>query len=224
MGEMYTKKKDNNIDHTLENLSRWNRCFLTKEKLDKRIVCDKLGNLYNKEAVIKLLMNQYIPDTLKHVSRKTITDINTSKDKMSNLRSKKLICQISEKKMDGSFRTIVSTSTGYVFSRKIARQFPQISEEIIGKKISEEEWINLCPPIAESKVLNTKLSKKIPTQKITSANASIKNKSSRKNIEKMSYIYKIPKEYGETTSRLINKGINLSPATYDSTLFSFPLH
>merc|ERR1712060_218671 len=201
------------------NLSQWTRCFLTKERLNKRIVCDKLGNLYNKEAVTKLLMNQCISDTLKYISRKTIIDIQTFKNKVSHLRSNKLMCQASEKKMDGGFRTIVSTSTGYVFCRKITRLFPQITEEIIGKKISEEEWINLCPLIGESKFLKIKLLKQKISQKRTLTTASTKFEMTKKSIEKIDYIYKIPKEFGIITSKFIHKKINVSAANYNDIFY-----
>eukprot|EP00884_Botryococcus_braunii_P016620 jgi/Botrbrau1/3641/Bobra.0204s0032.1 len=50
--------KRKKLDKNLERSTRWSTCSLTGEKLQPPIVSDFLGNLYNREAVLRFLLAQ----------------------------------------------------------------------------------------------------------------------------------------------------------------------
>merc|ERR1712232_284195 len=61
--------------------------------------------------------------------------------------------------MKGQVPCVVSCSTGLPFSDKAIRQLPEFVEDMIGKKVSDEEWIRLCPPKAEFDALRLRVAK-----------------------------------------------------------------
>lgn len=50
-----------------ERLARWTTCHLSGEPLNRPIVADELGNLFNKEAVLQALLSKSLPLGLKHI-------------------------------------------------------------------------------------------------------------------------------------------------------------
>lgn len=49
------------VDPREEALARWTRCRLSNETLAEPCVCDELGSLYNKEAVLNALLTKSMP-------------------------------------------------------------------------------------------------------------------------------------------------------------------
>lgn len=57
------------VDATEEKLAKWTRCQLSGEPLSPPCVCDQLGSLFNKDAVISALLSKTLPDSLKHIRK-----------------------------------------------------------------------------------------------------------------------------------------------------------
>jgi len=69
----YTKKSDSSISRRL----RWITCAITRQPLVQPIVADALGNIFNKEALIKSLIEKTISPRYNHIrSLKHIYDVN----------------------------------------------------------------------------------------------------------------------------------------------------
>jgi hypothetical protein len=49
------------------NFSRWRSCTFSQEILAAPVVCDDLGNLFNKSALIEALIAKALPPMLSHI-------------------------------------------------------------------------------------------------------------------------------------------------------------
>merc|ERR1719373_312743 len=61
---------------TLErHRTRMSQCFLSQEALREPVVACRLGNLYNKEALIGALLSRSIPEPIAHI--RALKDVKT---------------------------------------------------------------------------------------------------------------------------------------------------
>ncbi|KMT03564.1 hypothetical protein BVRB_8g192400 [Beta vulgaris subsp. vulgaris] len=58
---MYAEKKPDKADPNEKRLSKWTTCALSNEPLNPPCVIDHLGNVFNKEAVVKALLAKSLP-------------------------------------------------------------------------------------------------------------------------------------------------------------------
>lgn len=79
--EMYKRKKVGDLDKAEESIAKWVRCTLSGEVLAEPVVCDEMGSLYNKEAVVHGLMEQLNggPKMPAHLTLKTIIELKLSR-------------------------------------------------------------------------------------------------------------------------------------------------
>lgn len=62
------ERNEKGIDLKKEQLkSKWHLCSLSNEPLRPPIVTCQLGNLYNKDSVIKYLLSKKMPKSFKHI-------------------------------------------------------------------------------------------------------------------------------------------------------------
>eukprot|EP00494_Astrolonche_serrata_P000358 UN00361 len=73
---MVTTKKSKNCDCSWvehkenQRLRRWKSCAMTRNTLKKPVVCDGIGNLYNKtELMERLLSKQELPGEFQHIRK-----------------------------------------------------------------------------------------------------------------------------------------------------------
>ena len=76
--EMYAGNKPDAVDPKELRLAKYTTCQLSQEPLSKPIICDELGQLYNKEAFLNALLSKTIPKALGHLSRKSVFDVELS--------------------------------------------------------------------------------------------------------------------------------------------------
>jgi hypothetical protein len=131
-----TKKKQAETSKDTKIAAKWNNCHLSQLPLQKPIVADQLGFLYNKESFIEFLLDKskyesgpdYIK-SLKDVKELSLVDnpsfaVSNSDD--SNVINKsKWICPISGLEMNGSFKFYFLFSCGCVFSERAYKQISQ---------------------------------------------------------------------------------------------------
>lgn len=84
--------------HKYSRKGDWeNTCDLTSEPLNPPIVICKLGYVYNKESLLKSLVEKDIPETFSHIKSpkdfKTVNKLSIKKDSLTE--SIKLVCPIS---------------------------------------------------------------------------------------------------------------------------------
>lgn len=126
-----TKKKKEIGAKDCVTAARWNYCHLSQLPLQKPIVTDRLGNLYNKESIIEYLLDKTKfengPDfikTLKDVKELELQkNPNLSKDvvaeaETSSLNKAQWICPITGLEINGMFKFYCIFSCGCVFSER----------------------------------------------------------------------------------------------------------
>lgn len=129
------KEKPSFVEKSIQNdimLSKWIFCRLSKEPLRSPVVSCQLGGLYNKESVLKFLINrekfQEWESIIGHVkSLKDFTELNLTKNPSSNEDSSELsalfICPITRQEMNGKSKFIFLKTCGCVFSKSALSEF-----------------------------------------------------------------------------------------------------
>lgn len=131
------------IDESEILRARWTRCFISKEPLEKPIVACPLGRLYNKEAVIRFLMNraEYDESLLKELdhikSLKVLINcqlkskLNTNSEDDGEEVADYFVCPITLREMNGKCRFYVTRGCGCVLSEPALSQFPESKNCIV---------------------------------------------------------------------------------------------
>lgn len=130
------KAKTSSIDDTEILKTRWTTCFISKEPLTRPIVACTLGRLYNKDEVIKFLINRQDYDPalkaeLDHLkSLKTLINCNLTDSKSStdtqnaSTTTHYFACPVTGREMNGKSKFFVTKKCGCVLSEQAVNQFP----------------------------------------------------------------------------------------------------
>eukprot|EP01028_Stygiella_incarcerata_P002450 TRINITY_DN1459_c0_g1_i1.p1 TRINITY_DN1459_c0_g1~~TRINITY_DN1459_c0_g1_i1.p1 ORF type:complete len:344 (+),score=87.39 TRINITY_DN1459_c0_g1_i1:977-2008(+) len=70
-----TKKEAAKGSEEEHHLLRWTNCSLSGNPLVAPIVCDDLGNLFNKESVLEAILSKRLPPGFAHLSLRTMHDV-----------------------------------------------------------------------------------------------------------------------------------------------------
>lgn len=177
--EMYKTKKPAKVDENEENFARWSSCQLTGEPLDPPCVCDELGSLFNKEPIVKGLIQKSLPPHLEHVtSLKHLVDLKLTKNASSTRKSTQpetgasyrdskealFQCPVTGLGMNGKFGFSAFRKTGHVVSQKGLKEFPQVVEELVGSKWEDDDVIMINPKQEEVEILKDRMMKRRATK------------------------------------------------------------
>jgi hypothetical protein len=127
-----TKKKKATLSKDVKNAARWNNCRLSQRPLEKPIICDTNGYLYNKEAIIEFLLDKSKYEkgpehirSLKDVKELNLVsnpsfNINKQENsgEQSEMNRSQWICPITGLEMNGSFKFFALFNCGCVFSER----------------------------------------------------------------------------------------------------------
>ena len=107
------KKKKKRIHEREIKKTKCNLCSITKEKLRKPIVGDKLGQLYNKTSVIEYLLNKNKPKGFEHIkSLKSVKELNCIINDNGYIQ-----CQISQEEFSGLNKFYFLWTCGCIISK-----------------------------------------------------------------------------------------------------------
>ena len=107
------KKKKKKLHNREIKTIKCNLCSLTKEKLRKPIVGDKIGQLYNKTSVIKYLLSKNKPSGFHHIkSLNNIKELNCVINDNGYIQ-----CQISREEFSGLNKFYFLWTCGCVISK-----------------------------------------------------------------------------------------------------------
>eukprot|EP00913_Durusdinium_trenchii_P024229 g22748.t1 len=121
------------------------------EALREPVVACRLGNLYNKEAVISALLNRKMPSDLSHIrglKERKMCLITWKEDEKEDGR-KRIVCPLSREDLDtGSARAVVIWPSGAVVSAKSLKEMkmkecPVTSKAFDNEKELSDEWTRL---------------------------------------------------------------------------------
>lgn len=137
MLEMYADDKPAAVDPKELRLAKYTMCQLSQEPLSAPVICDDLGQLYNKEAFLQALISKTIPKALGHLSRKTVFDVElTELDSASE--GIKYGCPVTSLPLNGKVRFVVvrdgnvKGAKGWVVSNKAAEELKEVVREVTG--------------------------------------------------------------------------------------------
>jgi len=134
-------------------LLRTRFCSYSNDKLEEPIVCDELGNLFNKEAILNALVNKSMTIQFAHI--RSLKDIKTLKlcknlnysildEKESELPAF-FSCPITKMEFNGNHPFVAIWSTGYVLSEKALREVGFESLQIEYGPYKSTDVIKLIP-------------------------------------------------------------------------------
>jgi hypothetical protein len=139
-----TKKKEEKKDNFEIAKAKSRLCAMTKEPLKKPIAVCRMGMLYNKEEIIKRLIEKTIPRAFRHIRKlKDIKEANvelrTNKEDGSNV----IVCPVSQIEMNGFNHFLMLWGCGCIFSEEAAKELGGLKDQCIscGSKIESKSDI-----------------------------------------------------------------------------------
>jgi len=166
-----TKKKPEQKDKDGHRLYKWQHCALSQEPLRSPVVSCQMGRMYNKEAVIELLLTKdrsSAPPWAAHLEKlKDITELkltpNPSFDanriSVGNSYNDSLvsawICPVTGLEMNGRFKFVFSWPGGKVVAERAVKVMQQDPAE--APNFKEEDLIVVNPEEEEIDLMNSKM-------------------------------------------------------------------
>jgi len=172
-GEMVkTKKAVRRTDPALLKRVRWLNCSLTKQPLQSPVVVDDLGNVFNKESLLKCLVEKSLPSRFNHIrSIKNVFDVQFSLNRKydpshqvqvgkeaANLDSP-YECLITGRPINGQYAFSAIKTCGHVFSEKGLQQSKSqtLACIICQKSYTLDDIVQLNPDKPTQEALKLKL-------------------------------------------------------------------
>ena len=140
---MYAGKKHDKVDPAEQRLAQYTTCHMSGKPLEPPCVCDELGSVYNKDAVLTGLLSKTVPKGLPHItSRKSVFDVTLYPFHDSEGKGKdhviKYGCPVTQLPLNGKYRFVVvrhaESGKGHIVSEKAVKEMGLVVEETIGGK------------------------------------------------------------------------------------------
>lgn len=120
-----SSKKHQTDDHQ-SLLDRAQTCTLTQEPLEARVVCCSLGMLYNKDPLLRALLNKNLPPELQHIqSLKAVFEVSLHNNperpcggNTYSVPTARFMCPLAQLPMNGRYRFVAIRTTGGVVSER----------------------------------------------------------------------------------------------------------
>lgn len=136
---MYAEKKPDKVDPNEVRLSKWLNCALSYEPLKEPCVIDKLGNIFNKEALVQALLSKNLPKGFGYI--KGLKDmINIKLSKVPG-EEERFQCPISGLEFNGKYKFFALRSCGHVLSGKALKEVKSSSCLVCHEEFSELDKI-----------------------------------------------------------------------------------
>lgn len=144
--KMYAEKKPDKIDPNEVRLSKWLNCTLSNEPLKHPVVIDKLGNLFNKEALVQALLKKQVPKQFAYI--KGLRDmIPIELSAIPGMEDSDLggvtrfQCPISGLEFNGKYKFFALRTCGHVFSAKALKEVKSSACLVCHKESMENDKI-----------------------------------------------------------------------------------
>ena len=108
-----------NVDKAAKAVARSTLCAISKEPLRPPIVACKRGLLYNKEQLIKRLLEKTMPYEFRHIHKlsRDTCPVNTPSSS-STIEGTQLQCAASQQQLNGIIRFVVGFKCGCLLSEQ----------------------------------------------------------------------------------------------------------
>ncbi|KAL8522953.1 hypothetical protein ACS0TY_013054 [Phlomoides rotata] len=140
---MYAVKKPDKVDPNERRLSKWVNCSLSYEPLRHPVVIDKLGNLFNKEALVEALLKKNLPKQFGYI--KGLKDMITVElaeiPGDTESREVKFQCPITGLEFNGKYKFFAIRTCGHILSAKGFKEVKSSTCLICHKEFVESDKI-----------------------------------------------------------------------------------
>jgi len=163
-----TKKKEERPDRTNHVRQTWFYCALSKERLRAPIVADALGRIYNKEAMIRFLLDRKgafrdgericahiesfkdlvdlkLADNPGYVASASGASALTTGTKGDEVLVPMWACPITMREMNGKYPFLYLSPCGHVFSDQALKQVPSQSCLVCSTPFTIDDTIPINP-------------------------------------------------------------------------------
>ncbi|RKP26545.1 Rtf2 RING-finger-domain-containing protein [Syncephalis pseudoplumigaleata] len=159
------KKKDPVADARIQTIARWFYCALSKTLLQVPVVADLLGTLYNREAILEMLLDRsrygdadvICPHihSLKDVVTLKLTPNSAAQYSHTNGTTLMgadesapralFVCPITKREMNGRYRFVFSRQCGCVVSEQAVREIEEAHCLVCNKPVAPDDYIPINP-------------------------------------------------------------------------------
>ncbi|CCX35410.1 Putative uncharacterized protein [Taphrina deformans PYCC 5710] len=141
---------------TANNEHAWKYCALSRAALSEPLASDALGRLYNKESIIRYILDNDafgdVSHEIPHIKKmKDVVELKTSKSQ------DKFICEVTRRDMNGSSKFVYLTTCGHVFAAEALHTIETHECLICSKPYASIDIITLNPNESDRELLQTRL-------------------------------------------------------------------
>uniref|UniRef100_A0A803MKU3 Ubiquitin-like domain-containing protein n=1 Tax=Chenopodium quinoa TaxID=63459 RepID=A0A803MKU3_CHEQI len=157
--KMYAEKKPEKVDPNEKRLSKWTTCALSFEPLKPPCVIDRLGNVFNKEALVKGLLAKSLPKpfSLYIKGLKDLIPIQLSSVEGDKVEGSRFQCPISGFEFNGNYRFYALSKCGHVISAKALKEIKSSACIVCHEEFEEDDKIVINGTDEEVDVLRNKM-------------------------------------------------------------------
>ncbi|GJP44621.1 hypothetical protein CLOM_g3994, partial [Closterium sp. NIES-68] len=157
--QMYAGRRPDKVDPRDTRVASWTHCHLSGEPLTPPCVVDLLGNVFNKEAVVRALVEKNIPVALKHIKGlRDVVGIQLTEipglDSNAHVRFQ---CPITQQEFSGSFKFVALRPCGHVLSARALKELPSPACLVCHAKFVETDRIPINGTEEEVDALRTRM-------------------------------------------------------------------
>ena len=170
------KQKPEEKDKQADTAAKWNYCAISCQQLRKPIVSCPLGNLYNKEAIIRYLLDKETKnETVSHIrGLKDVKELNLTEkpgfvekavESGLYIQESQYICPVTALEMNGKYKFCYLQACGCVLSERALKEVKSETCHKCGKPFTEEDIIILNGTDAEIQSARVKMEEKRSKEK-----------------------------------------------------------
>lgn len=155
---MYLAKKPDKADPNEARLSRFTCCALSGEPLAAPAVADRLGNLFNKEALVEALLHKRLPKALSHIrGLKDMIPIHLHPKPDAADDEVRFQCPVTGFEFNGKSQFLVLRECGHVLSVKALKEVKTSACLVCHKEFDEADKMPINGTEEEVAVLRKKM-------------------------------------------------------------------
>ncbi|KAI4344265.1 hypothetical protein L6164_011512 [Bauhinia variegata] len=141
---MYAVMKPDKVDPNEQRLSKWLNCALSNEPLREPCVIDKLGNIFNKEALVEALLAKRLPKGFGHIKGlkdmiKVQLCVIPGREEVGT--GARFQCPITGLEFNGRYKFLALKDCGHVWSAKALKEVKSSSCLVCHQEFSETDKI-----------------------------------------------------------------------------------
>lgn len=156
---MYAVKKPDKVDPNETRLSRWTTCALSAEPLAHPCVIDRLGNVFNKEALVEALLHKKLPKEFGHIrGLKDMIPIHLAPIPGAAAGSEtRFQCPITGLEFNGKYAFLAIRGCGHILSAKALKEVRSSACLVCHKDFSESDKIVINGTLNEVAALRERM-------------------------------------------------------------------